>query len=149
MKTLLIAAILIGSATVVQAQEIVVDNRTRTLTYTSLEGARFEFPVAVGRPAAQWRGTARVTRVQWGPTWRPTPNMRAKNPRLPSVVGPGPRNPLGTVAIYLDRGYYRIHGTNAPTSIGQAASSGCFRMHNRDAEALARIVRPGTRVVVR
>lgn len=45
---------------------------------------------------------------------------------------PGPRNALGSRALYLYLGerdtYLRIHGTPFPTSIGSRASSGCVRM---------------------
>jgi lipoprotein-anchoring transpeptidase ErfK/SrfK len=67
---------------------------------------------------------------------------------LPISVGPGPRNPLGPRAIYLGWGEYRIHGTNAPQTIGSAASSGCFRMHNTDAIDLFDRVHIGAPVIV-
>jgi lipoprotein-anchoring transpeptidase ErfK/SrfK len=44
----------------------------------------------------------------------------------------GPNNPLGARAIYLGSTLYRIHGTIDPDSVGEADSSGCFRMHNED-----------------
>jgi lipoprotein-anchoring transpeptidase ErfK/SrfK len=50
----------------------------------------------------------------------------------PSYVPPGPHNPLGVRALYLGWSEYRIHGTNAPHTIGSASSSGCFRMLNAD-----------------
>lgn len=64
----------------------------------------------------------------------------------------GPRNPLGARAIYLsvdgrDTGY-RIHGTPEWQSIGQASSSGCFRMINHDVIDLFNRVRVGATVVV-
>ena len=46
----------------------------------------------------------------------------------------GPENPLGARAIYLGSSIYRIHGTNEPSSIGKAASSGCIRMLNADVQ---------------
>jgi lipoprotein-anchoring transpeptidase ErfK/SrfK len=74
--------------------------------------------------------------------------MRRENPGLPISMGPGPRNPLGPRAIYLGWGEYRIHGTNAPHTIGSAASSGCFRMHNADAIDLFDRVHIGAPVIV-
>ncbi len=64
--------------------------------------------------------------------------------RLP----PGPRNPVGTVWIGLDRPGYGIHGTPAPENIGRTESHGCFRLTNWDAEALARLVTGGLPVIV-
>ena len=63
--------------------------------------------------------------------------------------GPGgPGNPLGARALYLGSSEYRIHGTNAPKSIGQNASSGCIRMLNEHVIDLYAKVPVGTRVVV-
>ena len=75
--------------------------------------------------------------------------MRRDNPGLPRSVGPGPRNPLGPRAIYLGSTLYRIHGSNEPETIGQAVSSGCFRMTNEDVTDLYSRVRVGTPVIVR
>jgi len=57
-------------------------------------------------------------------------------------------NPLGARAIYLGSSLYRIHGSNEPETIGQAVSSGCFRMTNEDVVDLYDRVRIGATVVV-
>ena len=41
-----------------------------------------------------------------------------------------------------------FHGTDDPSSVGSASSAGCFRMLNRDVRRLARLLRPGTPVIV-
>ena len=61
----------------------------------------------------------------------------------------GPGNPLGARAMYLGNTVYRIHGTNAPETIGQAVSSGCFRLVNDDVIDLYSRVNVGTNVIVR
>jgi lipoprotein-anchoring transpeptidase ErfK/SrfK len=43
---------------------------------------------------------------------------------------------------------YGIHGTNNPSSIGQAVSKGCIRMYNHDVENLFRYVEIGTPVII-
>ena len=53
------------------------------------------------------------------------------------------QSPIGMRWIGLDQAGYGIHGTNAPGSIGRAASHGCIRMRNRDAEELFEMVRVG------
>jgi hypothetical protein len=59
--------------------------------------------------------------------------MMAENPRLPRwVPGGHPMNPLGVRALYLGSSTYRIHGTDAPWTIGTAVSKGCIRMYNQD-----------------
>jgi lipoprotein-anchoring transpeptidase ErfK/SrfK len=62
------------------------------------------------------------------------------------VVGPGPGNPVGTRWMGLSVKGYGIHGTNAPGSIGKAASHGCIRMRNRDVEELFQLVGVGVTV---
>lgn len=64
------------------------------------------------------------------------------------VVGPGAENPLGTRWIGLDQKGYGIHGTNAPKSIGKAASHGCIRMAKKDLEELFTQVRAGDEVQI-
>ncbi len=63
-----------------------------------------------------------------------------------------PENPLGARAIYLYKGnrdtLFRIHGTNNPSSIGTAASSGCIRMLNREVIELYANTPIGTKVIV-
>jgi lipoprotein-anchoring transpeptidase ErfK/SrfK len=60
----------------------------------------------------------------------------------------GPGNPLGARAMYLGSTIYRIHGTNAPETIGQRVSSGCIRLTNEDVTDLFTHVHVGTKVVV-
>lgn len=65
------------------------------------------------------------------------------------VIGPSASNPLGTRWIGLNQPHYGIHGTNAPKSIGKAASHGCIRMAKADLEELFTLVRVGDTVVIR
>ncbi len=68
-------------------------------------------------------------------------------PSLESHAPPGPNNPVGLVWIDLSKPHYGIHGTPEPSTIGRTASHGCIRLTNWDALRLARLVKPGTRVV--
>ncbi len=70
---------------------------------------------------------------------------RAINPVWKNVA-PGPNNPVGTRWLGLSVKGYGIHGTNAPGSIGKAASHGCIRMRNRDVEELFDLVATGVSV---
>lgn len=109
------------------------------------------YPVAVGRAGAQWKGTAVIGRKASNPTWHPTPRQRKKK-NLPVAVKPGPSNPLGARAMYLSMNgketLFRIHGTNAPSSIGGQVSDGCIRMRNSDVVDLYDRVSRGTIVKV-
>ena len=127
---------------------IVIRTGEKRLYYVLGDGQAVRYQVAVGQPRFQWAGELWVSSKQHNPIWRPTARMRRENPGLPQSVGPGPSNPLGPRAIYLGWGEYRIHGTNAPNTIGSAASSGCFRMHNADAIDLFDRVHIGAPVIV-
>ena len=86
--------------------------------------------------------------TEW-PDWHPPPEMIERQPYLPRFMAGGPGNPLGARAMYLGNTVYRIHGTNAPETIGQAVSSGCFRLVNDDVIDLYGRVQVGTHVIVR
>lgn len=77
---------------------------------------------------------------------------RVANPfyyRGGSVIPSGKNNPVGTRWLGLSEKGYGIHGTNAPKSIGKAASHGCIRLRNRDMENLFTLVRIGDTVKIR
>ena len=91
----------------------------------------------------------RVSQKRVNPSWTPTSNMLRENPRLPRwVPGGHPMNPLGVRALYLGSSLYRIHGTDAPWTIGRDVSKGCIRMYNADVIDLYNRVPVGTRVLV-
>jgi lipoprotein-anchoring transpeptidase ErfK/SrfK len=127
---------------------IVVNTSERKLYYVLGKGMALRYDVAVGKQGMQWSGTTFVQSKRRNPGWSPTPRMRRENPRLPAYVKPGPKNPLGVRALYLGWSAYRIHGTNAPSSIGRATSSGCIRMRNSDVKDLFERVHIGAPVHV-
>jgi lipoprotein-anchoring transpeptidase ErfK/SrfK len=111
---------------------IVIVTKRRKLYYVESPGRALEYNIGVGRVGFTWSGTHRVTAKKEWPTWTPPAQMHARQKGLPKQMKGGPENPLGARAIYLGSTLYRIHGSNDPDSIGQADSSGCFRMHNDD-----------------
>ena len=122
------------------------DRRAYLVTHT---GQAISYPIAVPREKSRWQGTTVVSDKKVNPSWTPTPDMRAENPKLPNFVPGGhPLNPLGVRALYLGSSSYRIHGTDAPWTIGQAVSKGCIRMYNEDVMDLYPRVPLGTRVTV-
>ena len=94
------------------------------------------------------RGRTQVVRKVVGPEWRPTPNMKKRNPEWPDYVGPGPDNPLGTHALYLSWQYYRIHGTNDTRKIDRRTSNGCIGLYNESIEELFDMAKVGTQVLL-
>src|SRR5690606_25855134 len=99
------------------------------------------YPVSIGR--MDWRtpiGQTRVVAKHKNPSWYPPQSVRleakAKGREVPSVVPPGPDNPLGTRALRLGIPAYLIHGTNNPWGIGMRVTHGCVRMYPEDIESL-------------
>jgi len=128
---------------------IIVSFADRRLYYVHKKGAALSYPIGVPTGKASWAGTLRVSRKAVNPGWTPTASMRRKNPKLPyHVKGGDPRNPLGVRALYLGNTLYRIHGTDAPWTIGQVVTSGCIRLYNNDVIDLYGRARVGTKVVV-
>src|SRR6185295_18426522 len=74
--------------------------------------------------------------------------MIERQPYLPRWMAGGKGNPLGARAIYLGSTVYRIHGTNAPETIGTRVSSGCIRLTNADVTDLYSRVTVGTKIIV-
>jgi len=77
---------------------------------------------------------------------------RVENPtyyRPGNVIPAGKNNPVGTRWLGLSQKGYGIHGTNAPGSIGHAASHGCIRLRNSDVEKLFTMVQVGDTVEIR
>ncbi|WP_139247201.1 L,D-transpeptidase [Hyphomicrobium sp. NDB2Meth4] len=131
------------------ANQIIVSFGDRRLYYIARPGEAISYPIAIPREQDRWQGITKVTSKRVNPSWRPTPDMLRENPRLPSwVPGGHPMNPLGVRALYLGSSTYRIHGTDAPWTIGTAASKGCIRMYNRDVLDLYPRVPVGTKVTV-
>ncbi|MGF1649089.1 MAG: L,D-transpeptidase [Hyphomicrobiaceae bacterium] len=127
--------------------EIIVSFGDRRLYYVTGPGQAISYPIAIPRPESRWQGVLNVSMKREHPTWTPTPRMRRENPSLPvTVPGGSPQNPLGSRAIYLGSTLYRIHGTDAPWTIGRNVSQGCIRMHNSHVEDLYNRVRIGARV---
>jgi lipoprotein-anchoring transpeptidase ErfK/SrfK len=135
-----------------KAGTIIIDTNSRFLYLVTGKGEARRYGVGVGKPGFEWAGAHKVTRKAEWPTWTPPAEMRAreaaKGHYLPASMSGGPENPLGARAMYLGSTLYRIHGTNAPWTIGYAVSSGCIRMRNEDVSDLYERVKVGTKVVV-
>ena len=127
---------------------VVINTAERRLYYVIDEGRAVRYGIGVGRLGFTWTGMKSVSQKREWPDWTPPPQMLKRRPDLPRWMPGGPNNPLGARAIYLGSTLYRIHGSNEPETIGQAVSSGCFRMVNEDVIDLYGRVRVGTAVHV-
>jgi lipoprotein-anchoring transpeptidase ErfK/SrfK len=132
----------------VQATPSEDENPNTYLYYVLGGGQAVRYGIGVGRDGFTWSGTQAVTRKAEWPDWTPPPEMIARQPYLPRHMAGGPGNPLGARAMYLGGTVYRIHGTNAPETIGTHVSSGCIRLTNQDVSDLYSRVNVGTKVIV-
>jgi lipoprotein-anchoring transpeptidase ErfK/SrfK len=127
---------------------VVVNTSERRLYLVTAPGQAIRYGIGVGRIGFTWAGTRTVTMKKEWPDWTPPAQMLQRRPDLPRHMVGGIENPLGARALYLGSSLYRIHGSNEPETIGQAVSSGCFRLTNDDVVDLYDRVRVGATVVV-
>ena len=139
---------LVAFETTAEAGDIIVLTRQNQLYLVLGNGTAVMYRVATAKKGFEWKGSHAVTAKTKWPDWRPPASMRKRRPDLPAFMAGGPDTPLGARAIYLGSSIYRIHGTNEPSSIGKAASSGCIRMLNEDVTELYQHVKIGARVSV-
>ena len=128
---------------------IFINTAERRLYLVLANGQALRYGIGVGRDGFRWSGVHRITAKKEWPGWTPPSQMLARRPDLPRHMAGGIDNPLGARAMYLGSTLYRIHGSNEPETIGQAVSSGCFRMTNEDVTDLYDRVSVGTTVVVK
>ncbi len=144
------AALVLAMSAVAQTARPVADARSQRVVLVSIPDRKLAvledgqvlatFPVAVGAaispsPTGEFQIVSRIS--------HPTYYHPGK------VIPSGKDNPLGTRWIGLSQQGYGIHGTNAPRSIGHAASHGCIRMRNRDVEQLFTMLQVGDAVRIR
>ena len=131
---------------------LIVKTPERALYYVLGDGEALRYSIGVGREGFQWGGNSRIVAKQEWPSWTPPQTMiereAAKGHILPPFMKGGPGNPLGARAMYIGGTIYRVHGTNAESSIGGAVSSGCIRMMNADVIDLYNRVKVGSPIYV-
>jgi len=127
---------------------IVIDTPSTKLYYVLGGGKAIRYGIGVGREGFTWSGVQTISRKTEWPDWIPPTEMLQRQPYLPRFMAGGTGNPLGARAMYLGGTIYRIHGTNAPETIGGQVSSGCIRMLNEDVVDLYARANVGTKVVV-
>jgi lipoprotein-anchoring transpeptidase ErfK/SrfK len=151
-QRLILTLFLLGTALASAAQEVKVADsyRRNRLVLVSIPDRKLAvlegedviatFPIAVGAA------------VSSSPTGEFQIVNRVSNPayyRPGTIIPSGKDNPLGTRWVGLNHKGYGIHGTNAPRSVGRAASHGCIRLRNRDMEKLFTMLRVGDVVEIR
>jgi lipoprotein-anchoring transpeptidase ErfK/SrfK len=132
--------------------EVVVSGQTRSLTVRDSAGKTLMYaPVTTGSehdplPIGEWK----VVGVSWNPVFNYNPDLfwDAAPTQSKARIPAGPNNPVGVVWVDLNKEHFGMHGTPEPSTIGRTESHGCIRLTNWDASRLARLVRPGTKVIL-
>ncbi|ABV95229.1 ErfK/YbiS/YcfS/YnhG family protein [Dinoroseobacter shibae DFL 12 = DSM 16493] len=129
---------------------VLVDISSRALHFWSEDQTEYKlYPTSVPLTEDLTRtGRTSITKKVEGPSWRPTPAMRQRNPEWPEFIPPGPDNPMGTHAMHLTWTYYRIHGTHDTRKIGRRSSNGCIGLFNEDIAELYSKCKVGTQVLL-
>lgn len=111
------------------------------------------FPIGIGRVG--WETPLGVTAVvakAKDPHWYVPLSVRQEHvdlgDPLPSVIPPGPGNPLGHRVLKLEMPGYLIHGTNQPYGVGMRVSHGCVRLYPENIEYLYELVEIGETVTI-
>ena len=138
----------VSYATPVTAGTIIIDTANTYLYYVLGDGKAIRYGIGVGRDGFTWSGAQTISRMAEWPDWTPPQEMIERQPYLPRWTAGGKGNPLGARAIYLGSTVYRIHGTNAPATIGTRVSSGCIRLTNADVTDLYNRVTVGSKIIV-
>jgi lipoprotein-anchoring transpeptidase ErfK/SrfK len=127
---------------------LIVDKSQRFLYLIQPNQVALRYGVGVGKPCADVAGLRRVTsKLEW-PQWQAPAELLQRKPATPAMLPGGPGNPLGARLIGLDDGTSRIHGTNAPKTIGSVLNTGCIRLVNDDIVDLYNRVAMDARVVL-
>ena len=127
------------------AGTIIIDKAQHFLYLIQPGSVAMRYGIAVGKQCADLVGLRHIASMAEWPAWQPPPDLLKRSPE-PMRGGPG--NPLGARLIALDDGSSRIHGTNAPKTIGNFVAFGCIRLANDDIVDLYNRVTVSTAVVL-
>jgi lipoprotein-anchoring transpeptidase ErfK/SrfK len=127
------------------AGTIIIDKQQHYLYLIQPNNVALRYGIALGEQCTDVAGLRHIASMTEWPPWQPPPDLLKRNPAMmPGVPG----NPLGARLLALDDGSSRIHGTNAPKTIGNAVAFGCIRLVNDDIVDLYNRVKLNTPVVV-
>lgn len=123
----------------------IVINLPEKRMYVYKKNKIYTYPVGIGRQGwATPEGLLYVQSKRKNPHWFvPKAVLKAQKQNginLPTVMPPGPDNPLGKYAIRLSKSNYLIHGTNDPSGVGKRSSAGCIRLYPEDVKQLYSLV---------
>lgn len=127
---------------------VIVDKSQHFLYLVQPNGMAMRYGIGIGRQCSDLIGLKRIASMAEWPSWEAPPDMVKQRLAQSGVMAGAPGNPLGARVLDLDDNRTRIHGTNAPKTIGTDVTFGCFRLVNDDIVDLYSRVRVGTPVLV-
>ena len=123
------------------AAKIEVDKSDAALRLLDAGGKAYaQFPITSGTakfplPIGDWTIES-ITADPWY-NYDPALIVTARKGDRKAKLPPGPNGPVGTMWMALSKPHYGIHGTPEPGLIGRTQSSGCVRLTNWSATAVA------------
>ena len=132
------------------AAKIEVDKSDAALRLLDAEGRAYaQFPITSGTaqfplPIGDWT----IKSINANPWYSYDPKLivTARRGDTKALLPPGPNGPVGSMWMALSKPHYGIHGTPEPGLIGRTQSSGCVRLTNWSAHAVAGAVSEGMTV---
>jgi L,D-transpeptidase ErfK/SrfK len=131
---------------------IVINLAEFRLYYFWREGGHLRariYPIGIGQEG--WDtplGDFSIVAKAKDPIWVVPESIQKERPDQPTVVPPGPDNPLGGYWLGLSAKGYGIHGTTKPLGVGRKVSHGCIRLYPKDIGDLFSRAEKGTPVKI-
>jgi lipoprotein-anchoring transpeptidase ErfK/SrfK len=126
---------------------IIIDKLQHFLYLIQPNNVALRYGIGLGQRCIDLAGLHKIASKEEWPAWLPPTDMIERKLAKPGTMPGGPGNPLGARTLDLDDGASRIHGTNAPKTIGNSVTFGCIRLVNDDIVDLYDRVRVGTPVI--
>jgi lipoprotein-anchoring transpeptidase ErfK/SrfK len=127
---------------------VIIDKSQHFLYLVQPNSMALRYGVGIGRQCADLIGLRRVASMAEWPPWEAPPEMVKQRLTQSAALAGAPGNPLGARVLEFDDNRSRIHGTNAPKTIGTNVAFGCIRLVNDDIVDLYGRVQVGTVVLV-